>query len=50
MGLKREIDLHIRLTKSEKKILMKYAYENNLSLNQVIVHFINSLERSNQND
>lgn len=44
MGLKRDIDLHIRLTKSEKEMLMKYAYENKLSLNSVIVKFIKSLE------
>ena len=45
MGLKRNIDLHIRLTKSEKEMLMKYGYENNLSLNQVVVNFINNLEK-----
>ena len=50
MGLKRDIDLHIRLTKAEKKILMNYAYGRNLSLNQAVVQFINNLERSNKND
>ena len=52
MGLKRKQDLHIRLTEREKQILMKYAYENNLSLNTTIVKFIKSLENKEdkQND
>lgn len=50
MGLKRNNELHIRLTNEEKKILINYAKANKISLNMALVTLINNLERCDKND
>ena len=48
MGLKRDNELHIRLTCDEKQILINYARDNNMSLNMTIVTLINNLEKEDK--
>ena len=50
MGLKRDNELHIRLTCDEKQILVNYAKANKISLNMALVSLIINLERNDKDE
>ena len=45
MGLKRNIPLFVRLTETEKRKVLNYAYKHNISANETIVQLINILDK-----
>ena len=45
MGLKRNIPLFVRLTETEKRKVLDYAYKHNISANETIVQLITILDK-----